>query len=327
MIAALDGAKAAIDPAMALGRELAGRIDRIVFVAHGSANRAMLGMQYWIEHVSTLEVRSYFPSELMVQAPKRLDGRTLVVIASKSGTTAETVAAAEWLRGTECLTVGFTQRAGSPLAGLVQRCFAIGETPESFIGLFMAMQSLVGGVLSARDGWALAEPLRRSLAALPRAVTEAAAGNEARAVAEVAAWKDVDTLYEIAAGPVFTTAYVWGVCIVMEMLRKHSTALEAAEFFHGPFEVVDRETPLVLLLGEDPSRPLMERVVRFCDKHAGRVLIYDSRDFAMPGIEPEIRAIVAPYVLQAALKRISAHWSTQIGRPLSERRYMWKGGY
>jgi len=90
---------------------------------------------------------------------------------------------------------------------------------------------------------------------------------------------------------------------------------------------VDEHTKLFLLLGEDPSRPLMERVVRFCRKHTEHLMIYDSRDFAMPGIDPAIRPIVAPYILQAALKRISARLSVLLAKPLGERRYMWKTEY
>ncbi|MCW3475385.1 SIS domain-containing protein [Limobrevibacterium gyesilva] len=321
-------ASALLPEAMTLGRTLAPHIDRIYLVAAGSANRAMLGLQYWIERDSpSLEVRRYFPAELMAQDPRRLDPRTLVLLASKSGTTPETVAAAEWLRGTPCRTVGFTQREDRPLAGLVDHRFIIGETAESFTGLFMAMQSLVGGLLAAKDGWALADTLLTSLQALPGAIADAAAANEARGAAEAQALRDQRVLYHVASGPGFTTAYVFGVCIVMEMLWLHSTPLEAAEFFHGPFEVVDADTRLVLLLGEDPSRPLMERVVRFCRKHTDHLMIYDSRDYAMPGIDPAIRPIVAPYVLQAALKRISANLSDLLGKPLGERRYMWKTEY
>lgn len=319
---------ALLPEAMALGRALAPDIDRVYFVAAGSANRAMVGMQYWIEHYSpSLEVRRYFPAELIAQDPKRLDGRTLVVLASKSGTTQETVAAAEWLRGRPCRTVGFTQRAEAPLAKLVQRSFIIGETAESFTGLFMTMQSLVGGLLAAKDGWNLADALLASLQALPGAIADAAAANDARGAAEAEALKDDRVLYHVASGPGFTAAYVFGVCIVMEMLWLHSTPLEAAEFFHGPFEVVDEHTKLILLLGEDSSRPLMERVVRFCKKHTEHLMIYDSRDFAMPGIDPAIRPIVAPYVLQAALKRIAARLSVLLAKPLGERRYMWKTEY
>ena len=328
MIDSLTTATALLPEAMDYGRALASGIDRIYFVAAGSANRAMLGMQYWIERDSpTLEVRRFFPAELMAQNPARLDARTLVVLASKSGTTKETVAAAVWLRDKPCQTVAFTQRADKPLASLAQHCFIIGETPESFTGMFMAMQALIGGILAAKDNWPLADTLLTSLAALPAAIADAAAASDSRGQADAAALNGRPVIYHLAAGPCFTTAYVFGVCIVMEMLRLHSTALEAAEFFHGPFEVVDDKTRLILILGEDPSRPLMERVARFCAKNAKHVFIYDSRDYAMPGVAPAIRPIVAPYVLQAALKRISANLSLLMNRPLGERKYMWKTEY
>jgi len=328
MVDGLATAVGLLPEAMALGRSLGSEVDRVCFVAAGSANRAMLGLQYWIERDSPgLEVRRYFPAELMAQSPDFFGPRTLVLLASKSGSTQETVAAAEWLRAKPCRTIAFTQRADKPLAGLAQRRFIIGETAESFTGLFMAMQAVIGGLLAARDKWKLADVLLPSLAALPGAIADAAVASDARGAADAAALKDQSILYHVASGPGFTTAYVFGVCIVMEMLRLHSTALEAAEFFHGPFEVVDENTRLILILGEDPSRPLMERVVRFCAKYTPHVMVYDSRDYAMPGVDPAMRAIVAPYVLQSALKRISSNLSILLDRPLTERRYMWKTEY
>jgi fructoselysine 6-phosphate deglycase len=329
--AIIDGlapAVAILPEAMALGRALGPRVERVYFVACGSANRAMLGLQYWIEHFSpSLEVRRYFPAELMAQNPRRLDAQTLVVLGSKSGTTPETVAAAEWLRDKPCRTVGITQRASSPLAAAVDERFVIGETAESFVAIFMALQALVGGMLAARDSWPLADLLMPSLAALPRVIADTAAANDARGAEAARLLKDDRILYHVASGPCATTAYTFGVCILMEMLWLHSNPIDAAEFFHGPFEIVDAETPLVLILGEDPSRPLMERVVRFCKKHTQRLFIYDSSELAMPGVAPLIRPLVAPYVLQSALKRISARLSVLHGKPLTTRRYMWKGDY
>jgi fructoselysine 6-phosphate deglycase len=107
----------------------------------------------------------------------------------------------------------------------------------------------------------------------------------------------------------------------------HSVALEAAEFFHGPFEIVDQTVPLVLMKGEDPSRPLMERVERFCRKYTERLMIYDTADFTMRGIDAEIRPIVGPYVMQAALRRIAEHLAVLHDHPLATRRYMWKTEY
>ena len=328
IIETLQPAVATLTDAFALGRSLARDIDRIYFVAHGSANRAMLGLAYWIERFSpTLEVRRYFPSEFVAQNPARLDGRTLVLIASKSGTTPETIAAAEFLRDTPCRTIAFTLTPDRRLAGLAQTCLLAGDTAESFVALYMLMQAVVGGVLSGRGEWTLGDALLASLACLPQAIADAAHANDRRAAEDARIYKDDRILYLVASGPGFTTAYTFGVCILMEMLWLHSYPIEAAEFFHGPFEIVDRNTPLILILGEDPSRPLMERVVRFCKKHTERLMIYDSHDFAMPGIDPAIRPIVAPYVLQTALKRLAARLSVWHGQPLSTRRYMWKTEY
>ena len=312
LVAELAPSIAALEGAMAFGREIGPRIDRVIFLACGSPNRAMRGLQYWIEHFSpTLEVRRHFPAEFLAQDPPRLDARTLVILGSKSGTTPETVAAAEFLRGRDCVTVGITQSATTPLAAAVQHRFLIGETPESFLGMAMIAQALVGGLLAGRDGWPHAGALLASLRALPEAVADAAATADRRGIDAALALRDDRHIYLLASGPCFTNAYVF----------------DAAEFFHGPFEIVERRTPLILILGEDPSRPLMERALRFCTRQSDRVFVYDSKDLAMPGIAPEIRPLLAPYALQAALKRISANLSILHGKPLGERRYMWKGGY
>jgi fructoselysine 6-phosphate deglycase len=314
--------------AMEFGREIAPRIDRVIFLACGSPNRAMRGLQYWIERLSPgLEVRRYFPAEFVAQDPPRRDGRTLVILGSKSGTTPETLAAAEFLRGGPCVTVAITQSPDSPLARAVQHRFLIGETPESFLGLAMVAHALVGGLLAGRGDWPHAGALRAGLGALPAAVADAAAAADARGAAAALALRADRHIYLLAAGPCFTNAYVFGVCILMEMLWLHAYPVDAAEFFHGPFEIVERDTPLIVILGEDPSRPLAERALRFCERQSDRVFPYDSRDLAMPGIAPEIRPILAPFALQGALKRISANLALLHGKKLGERRYMWKGGY
>ena len=319
--------RAALDEARRFGLEIGPDIDRVYFIACGSANRAMLGLQWWIEHYSSrLEVRRFFPAEFMAANPPRLDARTLVVLASKSGTTPETVAAAHFLKDASCKIIAFSQFAEKPLAQSVRRTFLVGDTPESFTAMAMLMYAMVGGILSC-DGWPLLDRLMTSLHALPDAVTAAALQNDVRAKQDARIFAQDRKFYHVASGPGFTTAYVFGVCILMEMLWLHSYPIEAAEFFHGPFEIVDKNTPLILLLGEDSSRPLMERVKRFCDTYAGRVMLYDSQDYAMPGIDAAIRPILAPFILQAALKRFSVYLSQEHRQPLTTRRYMWKVPY
>lgn len=325
---ALAGSVAAMKEAASFGRSIASKVDRVYFVACGAPNRVMLGLQYWLEHYSpSIEVRRYFPAEFLTQNPARLDERTLVVLGSKSGTTPETVAAAEFLRDTPCITTGVTQTADLPLAKALEHPFLMGETSQAHNGTFMILQAMIGALMEAKDGWDLQRPLMSSLAALPRVVADTMEANDARSAEEARLYKDDRVLYHIASGPTFATAYVIGVCVLMEMQWLHSVPLEAAEFFHGPFEIVDQNTPIFLLKGEDASRPLMERAERFCKKYTERLAIYDSKDYAMEGVDPRIRPIVAPYVIEAALYRVAHRLSVWHNHPLSTRRYMWKTEY
>jgi len=328
VLSGLEQTRAALPKAYALGQGLAPKIDRVYLIACGSANRAMLGIQYWLERYSPgIEVRRYFPAEFMTQNPARFDARTLVVLGSKSGNTPETVAAAEFVAGRPCRTVAVTTSADLPLAKAVQHCFFTGEAGGATAAQFMLLLAFTGGLLAEKDGWPHFDDLMSSLRALPQVMADTAAVADARAAEDARLLKDDRTLYHIAAGPVFSTAYVIGVCVLMEMQWMHSVPLEAAEFFHGPFEIVDQTTPIVLMKGEDPSRPLMERAERFCKKYTERTFIYDSADYEMKGVAPEIRQIVAPYVLQAALRRVCERLAVWHNHPLTTRRYMWKTEY
>jgi len=328
IIHSLDHTVGSLDRAVQVGREVAPNIDRIYMIACGSANRAMQGIQYWADQATTnIEVRTFFPAEFMAMNPPKLNERTLVLLASKSGHTPETLAAAEFVRGKPCKTVVFTQFEASPLASLGEEAFLLGKTDETFLAIFMLMQTLVGAVLEQKEKWPLLPKLVSSFKALPAAIVAAAKQNEGRAKEDARLYKDDDKIYFVASGPGATTAYVFGVCILMEMLWIHAYPIDAAEFFHGPFEIVTPNTPVVLIIGEDPSRPLMERVKVFCQKYTERLMIYDSREYAMEGIDPEIRPIVAPYIIQAALKRLSVRLSIWRDQPLSTRRYMWKTEY
>lgn len=313
-----------------LGEELGRKgYKRLYFVGCGAPNRLMAMMEYWAQRIAVnTEIRRYFPAEFVNQNPASLDKDTLVILGSHSGTTKETVEAARYLQDKPCTTVGFTQKAGAPLAQAVKHPLPYGETKSGYYANYIMMQALVSGFLKVVEpGWQVHDKLLDALGALPDALAEAALQNDARATEEARLYKDDRIMYIVAGGPMFTTAYVLGVCVLMEMQWMHVQPLIAAEFFHGPFEIVDETVPLILLVGEDPSRPEAERVVRFCKKFTERLMIYDSKDFAMWGIAEEIRPMLAPMILESALSRFPEHLAVWHNHPLSTRRYMWKMEY
>lgn len=328
-LASLSQAMAGKDAAAQLGAQLAGKgIRRLILIGCGAPNRCLNVVKYWVERSArNLDVRLYYPAEFINLAPPVLGPETLVILGSHSGTTPETVEAARFLQDYPCTTVGFTQNPASPLAQAVHHVLDYGQTENGFYAAYILVQSLVAGVLKVAEAWPLYEAVTESLNHFPAAMADAVEANEEKVTEHARLYKDDRFMYVIGSGPVSTTAYVTAICYLMEMQWMHGAQIEAAEFFHGPFEVVDQNTPLILLLGEDPSRPEMERVVRFCKKYTERLMIYDSRTLAMNGVHPEARAVFAPFVLQAVLTRMIQHLAVWHNQPLSTRRYMWKTEY
>ncbi|MBK8024830.1 MAG: SIS domain-containing protein [Chloroflexi bacterium] len=319
-----------LETAAELGRKLGRQgFKRLYFVGCGAPNRGMSISEYWIQRTAlNLEVRRYFPAEFVNQSPAALDEKTLVVLGSHSGTTMETVEAAKFLEGKACTTVSVTQKSDSPLGKSTTHVMTYGESASGYYAAYMLTQAFVSGFMDETEGnWTLHDKIMSSLKALPLVLADAAEKNDPRATDDARIYKDDRVMYILGSGPMFSTAYVTGVCVLVEMLWMHVHPVEAAEFFHGPFEVIDQTIPVILLVGEDPSRPEAERAVRFCKKYTERLMIYDSKNYAMPGIAEEVRPIVAPLVLEAALSRFPAHLSVWHNHPLTTRRYMWKTEY
>jgi fructoselysine-6-P-deglycase FrlB-like protein len=97
--------------------------------------------------------------------------------------------------------------------------------------------------------------------------------------------------------------------------------MDASEFRHGPAEMLDREKPaMVILMGTDESRPLVERVRQLTEMHGARVLVYDLAKY--PGVHP----LLAPFVLMIPLQWFAVYSALLRGiTDLDERVLMGRG--
>ena len=287
------------DEAAKLGIELAkGGIKNIFLVGCGAPNREMGAIKYFLDRdAKKLETYLYFPAEFMAQVPAKLGPDSLVVLATHSGTTPEMIKTAEFLKGIKCKTVGVTQNADSPLAQNVQYPLIYGKSDHGYTAKFIIILAFLAGVMKEVEGWKLYEKIMKSLDALPSAMVDAAEANEKRATEDARIYKDDDFMMLLGSGPNYSSAYVFGLCVLMEMQWMHTFTGEAAEFFHGSFEVVENNTPVIIFKGEDASRHIAERAEAFCKKFTERLIIYDSKDYEMKGIDPEVREILSPMIL------------------------------
>jgi fructoselysine 6-phosphate deglycase len=328
-IAALHPAREELGHASDLGTQLSKPgYQRLFLVACGAPIQAMCVAAYWaIKVAKTLEIRRVYPAEFVHQDPLSIDQNTLVVLASHSGKTEETLQAAKFLLEKPCTTIAITQENTSPLAQLSDHTLAYGHSEQGYYAGYLLFQSFLSGLLETKEKWEIHKSLIASLRALPASLADTFESQDSQAIEIADRIKDETLLYIIGAGPTYCTAYVIASCILMEMQWIHAHPLRAAEFFHGPFEVMDKHSFIINLLGEDPSRPEAERVDQFCQEVSIPIITYDSKTLPMAGIDHRIRPILAPIFLDAALVRMTEHLAELRHHPLDKRRYMGKMEY
>lgn len=299
--------------------ELVGQgLRNIYFVGAGGSLICSYPAHYLLtgrSEIPTFQVQS---DELNCAQPALMGPASLVVLASYTGTTKETVAAARTARGTGA-TVVTAAKDGTPLAAEADRNFVA----KSDIFELMLAYSVLKATGTIED----AAAVDASLDALPAALRAAAeqADDQLAAVAEK--FKDDEVTYVLGSGPNQAWAYGMAMCFLQEMQWKHAAGYNAGEFFQGAFEVVDDDSAVILWLAEDESRPMAERARSFLERYAGRAEFIDTRDLDLEGIAPQLRPHVTPLVVAALASRLAQHYEAVRNHDLKTRRYMFKVDY
>jgi fructoselysine 6-phosphate deglycase len=131
----------------------------------------------------------------------------------------------------------------------------------------------------------------------------------------------------LGSGPNSGWAYGLAMCYLQEMQWKHAAAYDSGEFFQGAFEMVNDEVPVILLLGEDASRPMGERAKAFLDKYTTKAHVVDTAALSLPGVPRPMRGDVSPLALRAVIGRLAKHYESVRGHDLDQRHYMFRVEY
>lgn len=316
--------------ALSLKDEFDGAIDAVMekglknvfFVGTGGAAILMFPAEFILKNHSTLPVFTEISSELMVMDHQHLNEHTLVILPSLSGTTKETVEAAAFCKEKGAVTLSLVGHANTPLANLTDYTFVnFAEDDTSCESFYIQSYLLAFRLMYKRNEFPQYHQFVEEMNCLPSALLTVKEAAEQRA-AEFAE-KHKDTPYHILSGTGIDWAqtYYYGMCILEEMQWIKTRPVHASDFFHGTLELVEEDTSIILLKGEDASRPLTERVQRFAEHYTKELTVFDAKDYELEGISEELRRLISPIVLAALLERVSCHLEAQRNHPLTTRRY------
>lgn len=324
------------DVAAALAAIKATPPDRVFFVACGGSLSIMYPAKFLLDQHSALPSDLYNAAEFTARAPKGVGAGSLVILCSMTGTTKETVAAAEFARSRGARTVGLTTEATSPLARACDHAigfeapYTTGVPIDAKDSNYARIYQLLIGLVAMTGGADLSAPLMASLSALQPAIDRAHETFAPLFADYAPRFAKEDVIYTVASGASFGAAYSFAICVLMEMQWINSQAIHANEFFHGPFEVLDKDRAFVLLKGCDSTRPLEDRADTFLHRFgsAGNILVLDAGTLELSGIDPTFRGNLVPLIFFDTLWRFAYRIADlRQHRMLEGRRYMKKLTY
>jgi fructoselysine-6-phosphate deglycase len=306
----------AIDSVMEKG------LKNVFFVGTGGAAILMYPAEYILKTHSTLPVFTEIAPELMLMDHQHLDEHSLVILPSLSGTTKETVEAAAFCKEKGATTISLVGHAATPLANLTDYTFVNYAADDTSCESFYIQSYLLAfRLMYKRNEFPQYQQFVEEMMYLPSALLKVKEVVEPRA-AEFAR-KHKETPYHILTGTGIDwgQTYYYGMCILEEMQWIKTRPVHASDFFHGTLELVEEDTSVILLKGEDKSRPLTKRVERFAEHYTKELTVFDTKDYELAGISEGLRSLVSPIVCAAFLERVSCHLEQQRDHPLTTRRY------
>jgi len=294
----------------------------LFFVGSGGAGILMQPAHHLLRAASTFPAHLANPAELMANGCPDLGPGSIVVMPSLSGTTAETVAALEYVHGRGAVVIALTGHGDTPLAAGADHAFInFAEDDTSSEMFYLQSLAIALAVVDARDEIPDGAELLAELTTLPELLLGAKRAFEDRAAELAAHLARSDYHVVTGAGTSWPEAFYYGMCILEEMQWIRTRPVHASDFFHGTLELVEPGVSLLLVMTEDTSRPLCDRVAAFARRYTDDLVVLDPAECELPGLSPRLRSLISPVILATLLERVSAHLEVLRDHPLTTRRY------
>ena len=248
-------------------------IDKVVLIACGTARHACMVAEHWFESIARLPASAEIASEFRYR-DQILGPRSLAILVSQSGETADTLAALEHVQSSGVRSLSLVNVESSSMARLscsrlllqagMERSVA---STKAFICQLAALASVVIEAARQRDACGketeskLIGELRSVPSLLDRALRTEPGIREA--AADLAG---ADNVMFMGRGLMFPLA-LEGALKLMEVTYIHAEGFAAGELKHGPIALVDDSLPAVVLA---PNDRLLSKILLNAEEIAAR---------------------------------------------------------
>jgi len=297
----------------------------IYFVACGGSLALMNPSKYLVDSKAKKIASDFFNSnEFIYLNPAALGKESVVILCSQEGTTPETVAAAKFARekGATVITISMVDDSLLEKAGEFAVKYGYYETADAIDTSYGVMYLLTAGIIEAQEGILLFDSMVSNLTKIAPVVQKAKEQFSSKALEFANSCKNAKIIYGLASGSDYSQSYVMCNCYLMEMQWINAIPIHAGEFFHGPFEIIEKDSSIVLLLGKDNTRFLEERALKFCKTYTDKLFVIDANEVDFKDIDKDFEGIMAPIVINNICRLYSKTIAKVRDHSLDIRRYM-----
>lgn len=253
-------------------------IERVVIVGCGTAYYAGVLGKYLIERLTGLPVDVEVASEFRYRDPV-LTQNTVALFISQSGETADTLACVEELKRRGIHTLGLVNVVGSTIARAVDGGIYLHAGPEISVASTKAFtnqviaQLLFALYVARRRDLSVTEgqEIVAALQALPGEIKATLKHADAvkKIAQKVSGYNDMiylgrDTLFPIA---------LEGALKLKEVSYIHAEAYAAGEVKHGPLALIDKNMPVVFLVGDGPLAEKTRSNMQEVKARGGKIIL------------------------------------------------------
>ena len=306
-------------------------IKSIVFVGCGASKADLYPAKYFLDqNAKQLRISHYTANEFNHATPASLDETTVVISASLGGTTPETVEANAVAKEKGATVISLTRSVDSPLTKdadyVIYHRFAenyAAKLEKTGFCLELAVE-----LLNQIEGYEHYDAMMAGFATIYDLSQKSAESARKQAKAFAQRFKDEPVIYVMSSGATHEVAYSTSICLLMEMQWIHSGTFHSGEFFHGPFEIVDKDVPFILLMNDGKTREIDARALTFLERFDTKTEVVDALDYGLSAhISKEVLDYFNPFVITAVFRVYAEELSEAREHPLTKRRYMWKLTY
>ena len=309
--------------------EAVGGLKAVYFVACGGSQAAIYPAKYLLQsEAKNIATAIYNSNEFVHATPAALSEQTVCIICSLNATP-ETVEAVKVANKRGAITIAMT---GSPETLMAQNgqykvVYSNGDNQVYSRANQALALKLVFEILYQFEDYNNYDAAMSAYEKIDEIVASAKERLLSKAQKFANDFNGDEVFYVLGSGPLFGTAYTMACCHFMEMQWKHAIPLNSGEYFHGPFETTDKNTPFVLLKSVGRTRPMDERVETFLKQYAERYIVIDAEEVGLNQIDSSVAEFFNSVVMIPIERYFVYQMSLVTNHSMDTRRYMWKVAY